>query len=83
MRIFVFLLSLIITSSASSAEFKFNTTYWFNKISAVCAEGSCDVYVNGEFKDKYKYQMNGSVAYSNIKGIKIEYNLVSKKLNYK
>ena len=83
MRVFgVLLLSLIITSSAYSADFTINTTYWFNKIVAKCAEGSCDVHVNGEFKDKYKYQMNGSVAYTTIKGINIKYNVITKEIKY-
>ena len=82
MRFLVILLTIIITSSASAAEFSFNTTYWFNKIEASCSQGSCDVYVNGSFKDKYKYQMNGSIAYTTIKGIKVQYNLSTQELKY-
>ena len=82
MRVLVFILSLIITSSAYSADFTINTTYWFTKIKAECADGSCNVYVNGEFKDKYDYQLEGSIAYTNINGMNIKYNIDTKELKY-
>ena len=81
-RVFVFLLTIIITSSAYSQDFTINTSYWFSKIKAVCADGSCDVYVNGKFKDKYDYQLDGSVAYTNISGMNIKYNIDTKELKY-
>ena len=82
MRVVAFIIGLLITSSVQAAEFKFDTTYWFNKISASCADNQCEVLVNGKFKGMYQYQMNGSIAYTTIKGIKVQYNLSTKELKY-
>ena len=76
------IVSVFITSSANAAEFSFDTTYWFNKIVAKCADYVCEVHVNGEFKGKYKYQIKGSIAFTTIKGIKVSYNLITKELKY-
>ena len=44
--------------------------------------GTCEVYVNDVYKDSYKYQMNGDIAYTNISGMNIKYNLTTKELKW-
>ena len=82
MRIVMVLFLSLIISSVQAADFTINTTYWFTKIKAVCSDGSCSVYVNDKYKDNYDYQLDNNIAYTNINGMNIKYNIKTKELSY-
>ena len=69
-------------SSSALAQFEINTSYFFTKIYAKCDSGLCDVYANDKYKGSYPYHMEGNVAISNINGLSIYYNTLTKELKY-
>jgi len=68
---------------ALALAFTIHTSYFFSSIKADCVNGSCKVFVNDVYKDSYKYQMNGDIAYTNIAGKNITFNTTTKELSWK
>ena len=56
------LLISLISFNVSAADFQFQTTYWFKKITADCKNNMCEVNVSKKFYGEFPYTVEGKKA---------------------